>query len=119
MEKEAPVKVDKKVSWAQKLFKNSEDDRKVKIEVQGKVKPEVEARKGWKSVPVEFFISNTDIETSEDEIKEAAKNLAKVETLEIERKTKEGATYGSFRIKVDREDFGKCFSEIVGCKAGK
>ena len=64
-----------------------------------------------KSAPVEFFISNTDVETVEEDVKEAAKNLAKVEILEVEKKTKEGATYGSFRIKVEREDFGKCVSE--------
>ena len=58
LEKEAPVKVDRKVSddrkvsWAERLFKKGEDGRKVKVEVQGKVKTEDEVRKGWKSAPV-------------------------------------------------------------------
>ena len=34
-----------------------------------------------------------------------------METLEIEKKTKDGAKYGSFKIKVERDDFGKCVSE--------
>ena len=82
----------------------------MKIEVQGMVKTEGEDRKGWKSAPVEFFISNTDVETSEDDVKEAAKNLAKVETLEIEKKTKERARWkeknlGSVLVKIaDRKD---------------
>ena len=55
MEKEAPVKIDK-VSWAERLFKDK-NGKKAKVEIQGKAKTEDESRKGWKSAPVEFFIS--------------------------------------------------------------
>ena len=109
MEKEAPVKVDK-VSWAERLFKKNENSKKAKVEIQGKAKTEDESRKGWKSAPVEFFISNTNVETSIEDVKEAARKFAKIETLEIEKKTKLGATYGSFRIKVERQDYEKCIN---------
>ena len=111
MEKEAPVKIDRKVSWAERLFKKDENSKRAKVEIQGKAKTEDESRKGWKSAPVEFFISNTNVETSTEDVKEAARNFAKIESIEIEKKTKEGATYGSFRIKVERQDYEKCINE--------
>ena len=111
MEKEALVNNKRKETWAEKLFSNEGNRRKVKIELQGKAKPENESRKGWKSAPIEFFISNTNVETSIEDVKEAARNFAKIELIEVEKKTKEGATYGSFRIKVELQDYEKCVNE--------
>ena len=88
-------------TWAKKLFTNQ---KKEKVVVQGNAKIEGEIRQGWRSSNVEFFIKDCSIETSEIDVKEAAEKIAKVELLEVEKKTKEGATYGSFRIKVRKED---------------
>ena len=101
----------KEETWAKKLFKNEGSPKKVKIEVQGSVKTENLEKKGWFCAPVEFFINNTDVETTEEDVKEAAKEFGNIELLELERKTKIGATYGSFRIKVDRKDSDRCLND--------
>ena len=88
-------------TWAKKLFSNQKKERVV---VQGNAKIDGEVPVGWRSSNVEFFIRDCSVETSEKDVKEAAVKIAKVNLLEVEKKTKEGATYGSFRIKVRKED---------------
>ena len=92
-------------TWAKRLFKNEDRSKKIKLEVQGS------AETKWSCAPVELFICNTDVEISEEDVKEAAKEIINVDLLEVERKTKEGANYGSFRIKVNRKDSDRCLKD--------
>ena len=64
--KKEDLKEESKETWANKLFNKEEDSyrKKIKLEVQGS--QTVENRiKGWACAPVELFVSNTDVETSE------------------------------------------------------
>ena len=88
-------------TWAKKLFSNQKKER---VEVQGNAKIDGEMPVGWRSSDVEFFIRDCSVNTSVTDVREAAVKIAKVNLLEVEKKTKEGATYGSFRIKVRKED---------------
>ena len=38
--------------------------------------------------PVELFVSNTDVETTEEDVKEALKCLGKIDPIEIKKKKK-------------------------------
>ena len=64
-----------KETWAKRLFKNENRSQKGKIEVQGSVETEDK----WSCAPVEFFICNTDVDTSEEDVKEAAKEIIKID----------------------------------------
>ena len=81
-------KVEKNVedSWAKRLFKNENRFKKVKIEVQGSVdtsKYHLSSEDKWSCAPVELFICNTDVETSEEDVKEAAKEIIKLDLQQL------------------------------------
>ena len=64
-------------------------------------------RQGWRAAPREIFVYHTHYSTNEDDIKDLINETSKVEVLEVEKRSREGSYFGSFRVKVNREDFDK------------
>ena len=55
-------------------------------------------RQGWKSAPREIFVYHTHNSTTEQDIRDLIAETSKVEVLEIEQRSREGAYFGSFRV---------------------
>ena len=67
-------------------------------------------REGWKSSPREIFVYHTHHSTTEQDIRDLVSETSKVEVLEIEKRPREGAYFGSFRVRVNRDEFEKALS---------
>ena len=67
-------------------------------------------RQGWKSAPRELFVYHTHHSTTDEDIKDLIGETSKVEVLEIEKRSREGAYFGSFRVRVNRDEFEKALS---------
>ena len=64
-------------------------------------------RQGWKAAPREIFVYHTHHSTTEEDIKDLVGETSKVDVIEVEKRSREGTYFGSFRIRVNREDFDK------------
>ena len=48
--------------------------------------------------------------TTEEDIRDLVSETSKVEVLEVERRSRMGAYFGSFRVRVNRDEFEKALS---------
>ena len=64
-----------------------------------------QARQGWRAAPRDIFVYHTHHSTTEDDIKDLVKETSGVEVLEVEKRSREGSYFGSFRVRVNREQF--------------
>ena len=64
-----------------------------------------QARQGWRAAPRDIFVYHTHHSTTEDDIKDLVKETSGVEVLEVEKRSREGSYFGSFRLRVNREQF--------------
>ena len=62
-------------------------------------------RQGWRAAPRDIFVYHTHHSTTEEDIKDLVGETSKVEVLEVEKRSRMGSYFGSFRLKVNREDF--------------
>ena len=69
-----------------------------------------QARQGWKSSPREIFVYHTHHSTTEEDIKDLVNETSKVEVLEVEQRSRKGAYFGSFRVRVNRDEFEKAMA---------
>ena len=67
-------------------------------------------RQGWKSAPREVFVYHTHHSTTEEDIRDLIAETSKVEVLEVEKRSREGAYFGSFRVRVNRDEFEKAMA---------
>jgi hypothetical protein len=67
-------------------------------------------RQGWKSAPRELFVYHTHHSTTDEDIRDLIGETSKVEVLEIEKRSREGAYFGSFRVRVNMDEFDKALS---------
>ena len=65
----------------------------------------VQARQGWKAAPRDIFVYHTHHSTTEDDIRDLVNETSKVEVLEVERRSREGSYFGSFKVRVSRDQF--------------
>jgi hypothetical protein len=64
-----------------------------------------QARQGWRAAPRDIFVYHTHHSTTIDDIKDLVNETSKVEVLEVEKRSREGSYFGSFRVKVNRDEF--------------
>ena len=64
-----------------------------------------QARQGWKAAPRDIFVYHTHHSTTEEDIRDLVSETSKVEVLEVEKRSREGAYFGSFKIRVSRDQF--------------
>ena len=67
-------------------------------------------REGWKSSPREIFVYHTHHSTTEQDVRDLVSETSKVEVLEVEKRSQMGAYFGSFRVRVNRDEFEKALS---------
>ena len=70
----------------------------------------VERRAGWGSSPRDLFVYHTAHDTTDQDIRDAAKHFGDIVVKNVERRSNENAYYGSFRVTIDRNDFDKAMS---------
>ena len=63
------------------------------------------SRAGWTSAPRDIFVYHTSHHTTEDDISDLMTVQSKVSPIKIEKRSKEFAYFGSFRVSVRRDDF--------------
>ena len=67
-------------------------------------------RQGWKSAPRDLFVYHTHNSTTEEDIKDLIGETSKVEVLQVERRSRDHAYFGSFRVSVNRDEFEKALA---------
>ena len=64
-----------------------------------------QARQGWRAAPRDIFVYHTHHSTCEEDIKDLVMETSKVEVIEVEKRSREGSYFGSFRLRVNRGQF--------------
>ena len=69
-----------------------------------------EGRSGWGSAPSNIFVYHTAPDTTDQDVREAAKHFGNIVVKNVERRSNEYSYYGSFRVTIDRNDFDTAMS---------